>query len=60
MKKETWKEVLRIVVAVLTALLTALGVASCVGLKVKGTTDYEYTGKHVKQSQDVQNDSSVY
>lgn len=29
MKKETWKEILRIIVAVLTALLTALGVQSC-------------------------------
>ena len=29
MSKESWKEVLRIIVAVLTALLTALGVQSC-------------------------------
>lgn len=29
MSKESWKEILRIIVAVLTALLTALGVQSC-------------------------------
>lgn len=29
MNKESWKEILRIIVAVLTALLTALGVQSC-------------------------------
>ncbi len=29
MSKESWKEVLRIIVAVLTALLTALGIQSC-------------------------------
>ena len=29
MKKETWKEILRIIVTVLTALLTALGAQSC-------------------------------
>lgn len=29
MKKETWKEILRIIVTVLTALLTALGTQSC-------------------------------
>lgn len=29
MKKETWKEVIRIIVTILTALLTALGAQSC-------------------------------
>lgn len=29
MKKETWKEIIRIIVTVLTALLTALGAQSC-------------------------------
>ena len=29
MSKESWKEILRIIVAILTALLTALGVQSC-------------------------------
>lgn len=30
MKKETWKQILQIVITVLTALGTALGVTSCV------------------------------
>lgn len=29
MKKETWKEIIRIIVTILTALLTALGAQSC-------------------------------
>jgi len=29
MKKETWKQILQIVITVLTALGTALGVTSC-------------------------------
>lgn len=29
MKKETWKEILRIIAAAITALLTALGTQSC-------------------------------
>ena len=30
MKKETWKQILQIVITVLTALGTALGVTSCI------------------------------
>ena len=31
MKKETWKQILQIVITILTAIGTTLGVASCVG-----------------------------
>lgn len=30
MKKETWKQILQIIITVLTALGTALGVTSCI------------------------------
>nr|WP_295306533.1 smalltalk protein [uncultured Prevotella sp.] len=31
MKKETWKQILQIVITILTAIGTTLGVTSCVG-----------------------------
>ena len=31
MKKETWKQILQIVIPILTAIGTTLGVTSCVG-----------------------------
>ncbi|MBR2150769.1 MAG: smalltalk protein [Prevotella sp.] len=32
MKKETWKNIIQVIVSVLTAALTALGTTSCMGL----------------------------
>ena len=31
MKKETWKQILQIVITILTAIATSFGVTSCIG-----------------------------
>lgn len=31
MKKETWKNIINVIVTILTAIATSLGVTSCVG-----------------------------
>lgn len=52
-KKELIIEVLKVIAAIVAAIITALTVTSCLGLKIKGQTEYEYDRKckieHVHQ-----------
>lgn len=41
-KKELIIEVLKVIAAIIAATITALTVTSCMGLKIKGNTEYEY------------------
>lgn len=42
MKKDVIVEILRVLGAIIAAAITALSVSSCMGLKIKGSTEYEY------------------